>query len=260
MRPTTASAVTRTPMTWPVRAVLARLLHHDRPAARPRRPCRAAGDHHAAPPHARHPGRPHLDPQVHLSRRPDPVPAGDHRRAAHPNRPAGHRRLPDGAALRPHAARVARAVQRRRRRGVRTRLRPGVPAHVGPVPGLLRGRLPRRVPRCPPARTGTERAVTVSVMVFTRDLRLADNPALTAAARADAVVPLFVWDQQILGMTGGNASRLGFLLDSLRDLDASLREAGAALVSRTGPWAKTVIETARSAGQPASIWPRTCRA
>ena len=26
--------------------------------------------------------------------------------------------------------------------------------------------------------------VTVSVMVFTRDLRLADNPALTAAARA----------------------------------------------------------------------------
>ena len=90
--------------------------------------------------------------------------------------------------------------------------------------------------------------MTVSVMVFTRDLRLADNPALTAAARAGAVVPLFVWDQQILGAAGGNASRLGFLLDSLRDLDAGLRVAGGALVSRTGPWAKTVIETARSAG------------
>ena len=90
--------------------------------------------------------------------------------------------------------------------------------------------------------------MTVSVMVFTRDLRLADNPALTAAARAGAVVPLFVWDQQILGPAGGNASRLGFLLDSLRDLDAGLRKAGGALVSRTGPWAKTVIETARSAG------------
>lgn len=90
--------------------------------------------------------------------------------------------------------------------------------------------------------------MTVSVMVFTRDLRLTDNPALTAAARADAVVPLFVWDQQILGLAGGNASRLGFLLDSLGDLDAGLRAAGAALVSRTGPWAKTVIETARSAG------------
>ena len=90
--------------------------------------------------------------------------------------------------------------------------------------------------------------MTVSVLVFTRDLRLADNPALTAAARAGAVIPLFVWDQQILGPAAGNASRLGFLLDSLRDLDAGLREAGGALVSRTGPWAKTVIETARSAG------------
>jgi len=85
-------------------------------------------------------------------------------------------------------------------------------------------------------------------MVFTRDLRLADNPALTAAAQAGAVVPLFVWDQQILRSVSENASRLGFLLDSLRDLDRGLREAGAALVSRTGPWAKTVIEIARSAG------------
>ena len=90
--------------------------------------------------------------------------------------------------------------------------------------------------------------MTVSVMAFTRDLRLADNPALTAAARADTVIPLFVWDPHILGPAGGNASRLGFLLDSLRDLDAGLREAGGALVSRTGPWARTVIETARSAG------------
>ena len=85
-------------------------------------------------------------------------------------------------------------------------------------------------------------------MVFTRDLRLADNPALTAAARNGAVAPLFVWDQQILGPAAGNAGRLGFLLDSLHDLDAGLREAGGALVSRTGPWAKTVIETALSAG------------
>ena len=85
-------------------------------------------------------------------------------------------------------------------------------------------------------------------MLFTRDLRLADNPALVAAARARAVVPLFVWDQRILDTAAGNASRLGFLLESLHDLDASLRQAGGALVSRAGPWAKTVIETARAAG------------
>jgi deoxyribodipyrimidine photo-lyase len=90
--------------------------------------------------------------------------------------------------------------------------------------------------------------VTVSVMLFTRDLRLTDNPALTAAARGGAVVPLFAWDPQILAAAGGNASRLGFLLDSLQDLDAGLRAAGGALVSRAGPWARTVIKTAREAG------------
>jgi deoxyribodipyrimidine photolyase len=31
--------------------------------------------------------------------------------------------------------------------------------------------------------------MTVSVMVFTRDPRVTDNPALTAAARAGAVIP-----------------------------------------------------------------------
>jgi deoxyribodipyrimidine photo-lyase len=90
--------------------------------------------------------------------------------------------------------------------------------------------------------------VTVSVMLFTRDLRLTDNPALTAAARGGAVVPLFVWDPQILAAAGGNATRLGFLLDSLHDLDAGLRAVGGALVSRAGPWAHTVIKTAREAG------------
>jgi len=85
-------------------------------------------------------------------------------------------------------------------------------------------------------------------MLFTRDLRMADNPALAAAARAGAVLPLFVFDPVILRRTSQNANRLGFLLDSLRDLDASLRGAGAALVTRSGPWAATVIGAARAAG------------
>jgi deoxyribodipyrimidine photo-lyase len=90
--------------------------------------------------------------------------------------------------------------------------------------------------------------VTVSVLVFTRDLRLSDNPALTAAVRAAAVVPLFVLDEAILRRAGGHPNRLGFLLESLRDLDAGLRDAGGALVVRAGPWARTVVETARAAG------------
>jgi deoxyribodipyrimidine photo-lyase len=90
--------------------------------------------------------------------------------------------------------------------------------------------------------------VTVSVMVFTRDLRLADNPALAAAARAAAVVPLFVLDEAILRRAAGHTNRLGFLLDSLHDLDAGLRGVGGSLVVRAGPWAATVLQTARAAG------------
>jgi deoxyribodipyrimidine photo-lyase len=90
--------------------------------------------------------------------------------------------------------------------------------------------------------------VTVSVMVFTRDLRLGDNPALAAAASEAAVVPLFVLDDTILGRAGRHANRLGFLLDSLHDLDTSLRARGGSLVVRAGPWVKTVLETAQTVG------------
>ena len=89
--------------------------------------------------------------------------------------------------------------------------------------------------------------MTVSVMVFTRDLRLADNPALAAAARAPAMVPLFVLDEAILRRASAHANRLGFLLDSLRDLDSGLRNAGGALVLRAGPWAETVLAAEMSA-------------
>jgi deoxyribodipyrimidine photo-lyase len=90
--------------------------------------------------------------------------------------------------------------------------------------------------------------VTVSVLVFTRDLRIADNPALAAAARAAAVVPLFVLDEIIVGRVREHANRLGFLLDSLHDLDTSLRKLGGSLVVRAGPWVKTVLETAQQTG------------
>src|SRR6185437_15011466 len=88
-----------------------------------------------------------------------------------------------------------------------------------------------------------------SLMLFSRDLRLTDNPALSAAvAAAPEVVPLFVLDDELLARTARHASRLAFLHASLRDLDASLRDAGGALAVRRGPWVPTVIETARETG------------
>ena len=51
---------------------------------------------------------------------------------------------------------------------------------------------------------------TNSVMWFRRDLRLADNEALVAAARAGSVTPLFVIDPMFFERSG--APRLAFLL------------------------------------------------
>jgi deoxyribodipyrimidine photo-lyase len=77
--------------------------------------------------------------------------------------------------------------------------------------------------------------LSCAVVLFTRDLRVRDQPALAAAAReAEHVVPLFVFDDALLRGSCGSANRLAYLLDCLRDLDASLRERGARLVIRRG--------------------------
>ena len=72
------------------------------------------------------------------------------------------------------------------------------------------------------------------IVLFTRDLRVHDNPALHAACEeCERVVPLFVLDDAILEAFGA-PNRVVFLLESLRDLDESLRGLGGALVVRRG--------------------------
>ncbi len=86
-----------------------------------------------------------------------------------------------------------------------------------------------------------------SVMVFTRDLRVRDNPALLAAA-SGPVVPLFVLDDEILASRFSRPNRTGFLVEALRDLDVSLRDRGGHLVVRRGRWVEEVLHAARAAG------------
>ena len=70
--------------------------------------------------------------------------------------------------------------------------------------------------------------VGIGVVLFSRDLRAHDNPALAAAAeRFEQVVPLFVLDEGLLGST----NRTAFLLEALADLRTSL---GGKLVVRRG--------------------------
>lgn len=74
-----------------------------------------------------------------------------------------------------------------------------------------------------------------AICLFTRDLRLADNPALAhALAAADEVVPLFVIDDDLIAAPPVSANRIGFLVEALQDLRSGLRAIGADLVVRRG--------------------------
>jgi deoxyribodipyrimidine photo-lyase len=87
------------------------------------------------------------------------------------------------------------------------------------------------------------------VVVFTRDLRVHDQPALAAAcASSEAVVPAFVLDDALLTSTFHRPNRARFLGESLRDLDASLHERGGSLVLRRGDWTNEVLRLAQDSG------------
>ncbi|MBD0693285.1 cryptochrome/photolyase family protein [Streptomyces sp. CBMA123] len=89
--------------------------------------------------------------------------------------------------------------------------------------------------------------MTVSIALFTQDLRLHDNPVLHAArAAADQVVPLFVLDPAVETAGFAAPNRLAFLADCLTDLDASLRRTGSRLIVRRGT---TDEQTARVAAE-----------
>jgi len=83
-------------------------------------------------------------------------------------------------------------------------------------------------------------------VLFTRDLRLADHPALAAACRSGPVVPLFVLDPAIVRRAAPNRTR--FLLESLADLRDGLRRRGGELVVRRGATVAEAMAVARAVG------------
>src|SRR5579875_1346017 len=103
-----------------------------------------------------------------------------------------------------------------------------------------------------PARAAAGRHHRTAVVVFTRDLRLHDNPALAAACRSnEAVVPLFVLDEGLLASPNMGQNRLRYLAGALADLDRSLQGRGAGLVVRLGDFASEVLAVATDAGATA---------
>jgi deoxyribodipyrimidine photo-lyase len=87
----------------------------------------------------------------------------------------------------------------------------------------------------------------VGIVVFTRDLRVHDNPTLWRAVQEhDAVLPVFCVDTAILGSGFNSPHRAAFLADCLADLDIALRTRGAQLVVRHGRVATEIAELART--------------
>jgi deoxyribodipyrimidine photo-lyase len=90
--------------------------------------------------------------------------------------------------------------------------------------------------------------IETALVLFNRDLRVHDNPALAAAARAERAVPLFVFDERLLGSRFAAPNRVAFMLEALADLDEALRKAGGRLFVRHGDPVRGAIAIARECG------------
>jgi deoxyribodipyrimidine photo-lyase len=99
----------------------------------------------------------------------------------------------------------------------------------------------------------------VTLVWFRLDLRLADNPALAAAAmRGGHVLPIFIWAPEEEGDWPPGAASRWWLHQSLRSLDAALRRLGVHLILRRGPSLEALRSLVRESGADAVFWNRRC--
>ena len=96
---------------------------------------------------------------------------------------------------------------------------------------------------------------STAIVWFRRDLRVHDHPPLRAALAAhDQVVPVFVVDPRLLEGRFPSPARAAFLEGCLKELDASLRQRGAALVIREGEPAEALPVLASETNATAVYW------
>lgn len=75
----------------------------------------------------------------------------------------------------------------------------------------------------------------VSIFWFRRDLRLEDNVALYHALQSDSpVIPLFIFDTDILNSLPKNDARVGFIHESLEKINSKLKNFGSSLLIKKG--------------------------
>lgn len=99
--------------------------------------------------------------------------------------------------------------------------------------------------------------MSTAIAWFRQDLRLADNPALRAAASAaNRVVPVYVWSPEEEGAWAPGGAARWWLQESLRALDARLRERGSRLLITRGPTVDALLAIARATGATQIFWNR----
>ncbi len=99
--------------------------------------------------------------------------------------------------------------------------------------------------------------MATAIVWLRRDLRLADNPALSAATRRfEEVLPVFIWapDEEEPWSPGG--AQRWWLHHSLVEASEAFRDRGSRLVVRIGPSLDTLRELVRETGAEAVFWNR----
>jgi deoxyribodipyrimidine photo-lyase len=97
-----------------------------------------------------------------------------------------------------------------------------------------------------------------TILWFRQDLRLADNPALTAAlAEGTPVVPVYILTANEEGIWAPGGAARWWLHHSLKRLDEDLRARGSRLILRVGGDSLTELQAlARSSGATRVVWNR----
>ncbi len=95
-----------------------------------------------------------------------------------------------------------------------------------------------------------------TIVWFRHDLRLDDNPALIAAAKRGAVVPVFIWSPEEEAPWEPGAASRWWLHHSLVAVAASLEKAGSPLLIRRGPALATLRKLASETGATHVAWNR----
>jgi deoxyribodipyrimidine photo-lyase len=89
------------------------------------------------------------------------------------------------------------------------------------------------------------------IVWFRQDLRLADQPALAAAARAGPIIPVYVLDDVSHGLRPMGAASRWWLHHSLARLDAALRQRRSRLLLLKGASSAVLLDLARATGAEA---------